>query len=164
FPIPVFASWRLAWNQDETTKNLTGVADSLALQRNQIISGSTEVRDLRRLAPRLREFRLLRQERAQQLKQEDPVLLYRSYISGISELQPIINAARWGRWILLEQALADAMQYGDLLLSALVLRTQIEDLGALLRLEKIERELVAKSSASYNASDVGDGAELSEVE
>jgi hypothetical protein len=164
FPIPVFSSWRPIWNRDEITKNLADVADSLAQRRNQILAGSTEVRDLRRLAPRLREFRLLHEERPEKLKQRDPTLLYNSYVSGIAEFHPIIEAARWGRWLLLEQALADAMQYGDLLFGALVLRTQIEDLGVLLRLEQIEHEMLPKSSSTYGASDVAGDTELAAVE
>jgi hypothetical protein len=153
-PVPVFASWRPLWNQDEITKRLADNADSLAQRRNLMHAGSGEVEDLRRLAPRLRHFLLLRREQAEELKQRDPALLYRSYLSGIGEFRPIIEAARWARWLLLEQALADAMQYGDLLFGALVLRTQIEDLGTLLRLEQIERQLRAEPPAPFSASDV----------
>src|SRR2546427_3257181 len=151
-PVPVFSSWRPLWNQDEITKRLADNADSLAQRRNLMHAGSGEVEDLRRLAPRINHFLLLRREQAEELKQRDPALLYRSYLSGIGELRPIIEAARWARWLLLEQALADAMQYGDLLFGALVLRTQIEDLGTLLRLEQIERQLRAESPASFSAS------------
>jgi hypothetical protein len=145
FPVPVFSCWRPIWNQDDTTKTLADVADSLARRRNQIVAGSGEVRGFRSLAPRLREFRLLRKEQAEKLRQKDPALLHHSYVSGIADFHPFIEAARWSRWLLLEQALADAMQYGDLLFGALVLRTQIEDIGALLRLQEIERQLQAKS-------------------
>lgn len=153
-PVPVFSSWRLLWDQDRIMKNLANSADSLAKRRNQIRAGSDEVRGLSTMAPRLREFLYLRQQRAQQLKQQDPDLLYHSYVLGIAEFGPIIEAARWARWLSLEQALADAMQYGDLLFGALILRTQIEDLGALLRLEQIERYLVANSSAIHSGSGV----------
>jgi hypothetical protein len=127
-PVPVFASWRPHWHHSEIAKKLAKTADSLAERRNQIGAGSVEVRELRGLAPRLQEYLLLRQEHAEELKQKDPILLYRSYLSGIAEFQPIIDAARWSRWLLLEQALVEAMQYGDLLFAALILRTQIEDL------------------------------------
>src|SRR5882724_3705539 len=163
-PVPVFQSWRPLWNRNEIAKNQADTADSLAKQRNQIKAGSVEVRDLRRLAPHLHEFLSLHQERAEELKQKDPALLYRSYLSGIAEFQPIIEAARWARWLLLEEALTDAMQYGDLLFAALVLRTQIEDLGTLLRLEQIERQLRDEPSATFNATaGVADVAAIEEI-
>lgn len=133
FPVPIFPSWRHLWNRDEITKDLAEAGDSLARRRNQISAGTSEVRELHRLAPRLRKFLRLHQERAE-LKEKDPARLCRSYLSGIAEFHPIIEAARWARWLLLEEALADAMRYGDLLFGALVLRTQIEDLGMLRRL------------------------------
>ncbi|MGH7794764.1 MAG: hypothetical protein ACREQ2_07685 [Candidatus Binatia bacterium] len=154
FPIPVFSSWRPVWNQTERTQNLGVIADSLAERRNHIVDGSSEVRDLRKFASRLRAFRLLHRERAEELKEKNPGPIYRLYVSAIAELRPIIEAARWGRWLPLEGALADAMQYGDLLFGALVLRTQIEDLGILLRLEQIEHQMHENSSANFDASEV----------
>ena len=162
FSIPVFSSWRLVWNQNENTKNLGDVADSLAQRRNHLLAGSGEVRDLQRFAPRLRAFRFLRQERAEQLKEKDPGFLYHSYVSGIAELTPILEAARWGRWLLLEEALGDAMQYGDLLFGALALRTQIEDLGTLLRLEQIERQVQDETAMRSDA--FMPGADVSAIE
>ncbi|MDP2607231.1 MAG: hypothetical protein Q8S00_32240 [Deltaproteobacteria bacterium] len=47
------------------------------------------------------------------------------------------------------------MQHGDLLFGALVLRTQIEDLGTLLRLEQIQGQLRAERLANSEASEVG---------
>jgi hypothetical protein len=49
----------------------------------------------------------------------------------IQELTPLLEACVWPRWLLLEAALDEASISGALHLSALLLRTQIEELGAL---------------------------------
>jgi len=48
------------------------------------------------------------------------------------KIEPLVKACVWPRWLLLEEALDHAATSGDLHLSALVLRSQIEELDALL--------------------------------
>jgi hypothetical protein len=48
------------------------------------------------------------------------------------KIEPLLRACVWPRWLLLEAALDHAANSGDLHLSALVLRNQIEELDALL--------------------------------
>ncbi|MGY2439578.1 hypothetical protein [Pseudomonas sp. SDO52101_S400] len=48
-----------------------------------------------------------------------------------NNLEPILNASVWPRWILLEHLLEYAASTGDLHLSAMALRTQIEELDVL---------------------------------
>lgn len=155
-PVPVFLSWRAHWDQNETIKKLANDSDSIAVRRNHVRNSSTTVRDLHRFAPRLHHFQILRREKSERLKEEKPAALYRSYLVGISEFRPLIEAARWSRWLLLEQALADAMQHGDQLFAALVLRTQIEDLGTHLRLEQIENQLKDLKTQGEIASDLSE--------
>jgi hypothetical protein len=139
-PVPVFSSWRPLWDATSETHELAEAADCLALRRNQIWDGSGEVTNLGQIAPRLQEFRALRQDKAASLRHSDPAMLQRSYVEGIIEFSPVIEASCWSRWLLLEQALSDAMLYGDLLFAALVLRTQIDDLDSLLRLQEVQRQ------------------------
>src|SRR6185295_12843456 len=47
------------------------------------------------------------------------------------KIEPLLRACVWPRWLLLEEALDHAANSGDLHLSALVLRSQIEELDAL---------------------------------
>lgn len=47
------------------------------------------------------------------------------------KIEPLLKACVWPRWLLLEEALDHAANSGDLHLSALVLRSQIEELDAL---------------------------------
>lgn len=47
------------------------------------------------------------------------------------KIEPLLKASVWPRWLLLEAALDHAANLGDLHLSALILRSQIEELDAL---------------------------------
>src|SRR5262249_43973324 len=59
------------------------------------------------------------------------VLPVEEILAVLQFLRPLIEAAVWPRWLLLEAALEEANVSGDLHLAALVLRTQIEELDAL---------------------------------
>ncbi len=52
------------------------------------------------------------------------------FLRLMQELQPLLRAAVWPRWLLLEAALEEASMSGALHLGALVLRAQIEELDA----------------------------------
>lgn len=55
----------------------------------------------------------------------------RDFLQVMQEIEPLLRACVWPRWFLLETALEEASNSGALHLSALVLRTQIEELDAL---------------------------------
>jgi len=65
---------------------------------------------------------------------------YHAFGRSLLHLQPIVNTLRWVRWLHLERALAVASTTGDLLPAALILRTQIEELSVLCKLQTRERE------------------------
>jgi hypothetical protein len=75
----------------------------------------------------------------------DPTALtrYRSYVQN---LRPVIAAVLWTRWLHLERALELASRAGDLLSVAVVLRTMIEELSALLRLTECQLGLLNSES------------------
>ena len=55
----------------------------------------------------------------------------RDFLQVMQEIELLLRACVWPRWLLLEAALNDASDAGALHLSALILRTQIEELDAL---------------------------------
>ena len=65
---------------------------------------------------------------------------------------PILQAAAWPRWLLLERALLDGSQTGDLSFSALVIRTMCEEVQRLHSLD-LDASEIRKLAASGDAAD-----------
>ncbi len=137
--VPVFGPWRPIWNTalGQETRRL----DELATERNK-----------GRIVPPLVGpdiLRLIRKPQIQTVLWEPRLLAVGDFLKTIQEIEPLLKACVWPRWLLLEAAFDDAARSGDLYLSALVLRTQIEELDSLRIVGKV---LSHNDEASWNDS------------
>jgi hypothetical protein len=114
--IPIFRPWRPIW--DAQLADATRRLDELAKERQKgrqtppLVHDWSDVQRVV-LAAHLAEGRV-------------------SSIKFMQEkIEPLLKACVWPRWLLLEAALDHAANLGDLHLSALILRSQIEELDAL---------------------------------
>lgn len=113
---PIFRPWRSLW--DAHLSDVTPKLDELAKQRQK-------GRQVPPLVHDCNDMKL--------------VLLALHHAKGRvsssefieQKIEPLLKACVWPRWLLLEEALDHAAKSGDLHLSALVLRSQIEELDAL---------------------------------
>lgn len=113
---PVFAPWRPIW--DAQLGDATRRLDELAAERQkgrQTPPRLVESSDVQRvlLAGHFSGWRISSTQFMQQ------------------KIEPLLRACVWPRWLLLEAALNHAERSGDLHLSALILRNQIEELDVL---------------------------------
>lgn len=69
------------------------------------------------------------------------------------KIEPLLKACVWPRWLLLESALDHAVNSGDLHLSALILRSQIEELDAL---RTVATVLVRRHDSSWDPDAMDD--------
>jgi len=132
FKHPVFVTWRRVWTgAAKELADQLGLVDELASRRALGPAAAPEVTKeilLLALDPRCRA-RL------------------RSELDGneardvLRQLWPLVRAAVWPRWLMLEAALDDASTNGSLHLAALALRTQIEELDVLGPLGRLEAQL-----------------------
>jgi hypothetical protein len=67
-------------------------------------------------------------------------------------VQPVLRAAAWPRWLLLERAFLDGSATGDLLFAALTLRTMCEEVLRLHALD-LDANQLARLAASNNDGD-----------
>lgn len=113
---PVFGPWRTIW--DATLADATRRLDELAKERQKGRQAPPPVHDW---------------SDAQRVLVA--VNSARGRVSSVKfmqeKIEPLLKACVWSRWLLLEAALDQASKSGDLHLSALVLRSQIEELDAL---------------------------------
>ncbi|MGF6791732.1 hypothetical protein [Paraburkholderia sp. 35.1] len=113
---PVFRPWRPIW--DVTLSNKTQGLDELAQRRNKG----------RHIPPPVGDpedaWRIVKALRLGSGAESSFDFLNR-------KVKPLLKACVWPRWLLLESALDHAAIAGDLSLSAIVLRTQIEELDVL---------------------------------
>lgn len=113
---PIFRPWRSLW--DAHLPDLASKLDELVKQRQKG----------RQVPPRVHNW-----------PDVELILLALHHSGGKvsssefieQKIEPILKACVWPRWLLLEEALEHAANSGDLHLSALVLRSQIEELDAL---------------------------------
>lgn len=113
---PIFRPWRPIWDAQlpEATKRMDGLVK--------------ERQKGRHVPPRIGDFSDVRRVLIAVQLAEGRV----SSAKFIQEkIEPLLRACVWPRWLLLEEALDQAASSGDLHLSALILRTQIEELDAL---------------------------------
>ncbi len=132
---PVFRPWRPIW--DAALGSATRRLDELATQRSKGRSAPPQV------TPEV--LRLIGAQRVQTVLGGPRLPQVRDFLQVMQEIEPLLRACVWPRWLLLEAALDEASRSGALHLSALILRTQIEELNAL-------RTVAAVLSATGNDS------------
>jgi len=137
---PLFPSLHHRWKDEPAMSTLTKEVQLLVTERNKGPKVCPSSEPLRNLAQALQSFRRLYDE-VREPDEGGPSQFYRAYAAAICLLRPLIDAAKWPRWLLLEQSLASASRSGDLLAAALALRTQIEVLDDLLLLDTYESRL-----------------------
>lgn len=113
---PIFQPWRPLW--DEHLADETRQLDELAKQRQN-------GRKVPPLIPDDADLQLLLHE----VHSAEGRVSSTEFVT--KNIEPLLKACVWPRWLLLEAALDHAAKSGDLHLSALVLRSQIEELDAL---------------------------------
>ncbi|CAD6548014.1 hypothetical protein ACFQ3P_25675 [Paraburkholderia sabiae] len=151
-PPLAFPTWRDLWMSIEGIPELLTAADA-ALQRR--VAGNHRIP--RWTVPDKEQQTLALGIRALQLwAQGEPpkdVMARPSLIRRIHHLvKPVLSAAAWPRWLLLERAFADASTTGDLLFAALVLRTMCEEVLRLHALD-IDVEGLATLAGSADVAD-----------
>jgi hypothetical protein len=113
---PIFRPWRPIW--DAQLADATRRLDELAKERQKGRQAPPQVHDWSDVQRILLALHLAR-----------------GRVSSIKfmreKIEPLLKACVWPRWLLLEAALDHAANAGDLHLSALILRSQIEELDAL---------------------------------
>lgn len=129
FKIPIFEPWRPWWARNDELRELARLADQAAARRNEV-HGSSEIVNWTKYEIWLRnQFSdLIRCRRSQITSDQDNHYVWR-LAEAIVGLDTGIQGTFWPRWHELEDALSEASLSGNLLLGALVLRTQIEELN-----------------------------------
>lgn len=113
---PIFQPWHPLW--DEHLADETRQLDELAKQRQN-------GRKVPPLIPDDADLQLL----LHAVHSSEGRVSSTEFVT--KKIEPLLKACVWPRWLLLEAALDHAAKSGDLHLSALVLRSQIEELDAL---------------------------------
>ena len=137
---PLFPSLHHRWESDPEMSGLCKEAGTLIGERNKGLSVCPSSDPLGDLARTLHNFRHL-YDTLPLPDSNGPFQFHREYATAICGLQPLVDASKWPRWLLLERAFSSASTAGDLLAAALVLRTQIETLDDLLLLQAYENHL-----------------------
>ncbi len=119
--VPIFRPWRAFW--DTALSSLTPRLDELAGERKKGRGSPPQVS--------AEALRCVGSDHVQALLHDGHQPAVKEFLRVMQELQPVLRAAVWPRWLLLEAALEEASVSGALHLGALVLRTQIEELDAL---------------------------------
>lgn len=155
YTVPLFAGWRPRWDASPELRLLGREADASAQRRNagyhclpSFVMDEQMRKCLNMLWAAYRSW------------SGDSTRLrgYQAIGMLLARLAPLIEAARWSRWIHLERALDVSANAGDLVGSALLLRTMIGDLTVLQRLD-ILREAVEDDLQDLEAREVVDTAE-----
>jgi hypothetical protein len=127
---PLFSSWRPLWSGDATTVAKLARLDALRIRRAR---GNQHLPHVPAEHVLLNAKRLFTKLEA---AYEQPSAGTDSDVQAWkAELAPVLEAERWGRWLHLENALEIASRSGDLLFSALLLRSMCEEV---LRLRVLE--------------------------
>jgi hypothetical protein len=119
--VPVFQPWRPIW--DTALGSATRRLDELATERRKGRSSPPKV------APEV--LQIIREDGVQAVLHGVQLPPVQAFLEVMQRIEPLLRACVWPRWLLLEAALDEASVSGGLHLSALILRTQIEELDAL---------------------------------
>ncbi|TPJ73053.1 hypothetical protein [Mesorhizobium sp. B2-7-1] len=123
----VFPTWRDSWLPIEGMPELLAAADAALRQRragnHRIPLWSATSPDKENLAVAIRALHAWAEGEAPPDVAARPRLIRRIH----DMVSPVLHAAAWPRWLLLEHAFLDASATGDLLFAALVLRTLCEE-------------------------------------
>ncbi len=136
---PVFRPWRPIW--DKKLGHITCRLDELAIKRQKGRSTPPRVTDWADVSRILHALQV-----------SGGMVSSSRFIQ--EKVEPLLKACVWPRWLLLEEALEQAASSGDLHMSALVLRSQIEELDAL---------RIASAVMLYGQTDSWDGASMTEA-
>ena len=152
FGSSLFPSFQPLLGKDAEGQELSKKIEVLILERNRWGSGYPSLALLREFSRPLPSFRHTYDTLPQSGPGAPPFKFYRKYAKLICSLKPLVDAAKWPRWLLLERTLSSASVNGDLLTTALALRTQIEALDDLLLLQDYERQLPKVSALDSHFS------------
>ncbi len=147
-----FPTWRAAWMALDGIPTLLSKADALLRRRargNRLLpkwnvtltaelAGSIELEALRRWTDGMPPPDISKR----------PLIATKLY----EALAPAMRAAAWPRWLFLERAFFDSSNTGDLLFSALAIRTMCEEVQKLASLD-LDAAEIAKLAESDNATD-----------
>lgn len=118
---PVFRPWRPIW--DLSLGSATRKLDELATKRNRGRNSPPQVSTA--------VLRSVTSSKVQSVLQRAKPPKSSVFFKVVQQIKPLLLACVWPRWLLLEAALEEASRSGALDLSALILRTQIEELDTL---------------------------------
>jgi len=123
---PVFPTWRQAWDKDEHLRGMLFRIDRLRELRSQgnfvlpSIPKEVDRAALKQCFDTVSTFVAL--------PVESMIEQAGSQLARVTRaISPILPAIKWGRWLYLEKAVEQAMSTGDLLFSAVVLRSLGEE-------------------------------------
>ena len=145
-----FASWRTTWAKLDGISPLLAIADERLRRRakgnHRLPNLDSAIKGTSGIA-----MEALRRWTDGKLPTSlsDRPLIVRKISTGIT---PALHAVAWPRWLLLERALLDGSDSGDLLFSAVVIRAMCEELQKLLSLD-ISSEAIGLLAASENSED-----------
>lgn len=145
-----FPTWRTAWNALDGIPALLANADALMRRRargNQLLLKPVDMSsaELRIAIEGLRRW--TDGEPPAEVSKR-PLIATRLY----KVLGPALQAASWPRWLLLERAFLDGSETGDLLFSALVIRTMCEEAERLHILD-LDTASVERLALSHDAAE-----------
>jgi len=149
--LSVFHTWRDLWTSTDGVSELLVEADRLLERRssgNQCVPHWTAPDNGEKLALGICALRAW----ANGEPPKDPKV-HSQVIRHIYEIiQPLLHAAIWPRWLLLERAFLDSSATGDLLFAALTLRTMCEEVQRLHALD-LDVDRLAQLAASNEIAD-----------
>lgn len=145
-----FPTWRAAWATLDGTPPLLAKVDILLHRRvrgNHLLP-TLDAASTSRLSVGIEALRRWTDGQPPAELSARPSIARNLY----SAIAPALHAAAWPRWILLERAFLDGSAAGDLLFSALAIRTLCEEAQRLLSLD-LNAEQIEALAASDNAMD-----------
>jgi hypothetical protein len=135
---PIFRPWRPLW--DPQLADATRQLDELAKERQVGCQVPPSIQDCSDVLDIVQALHLAKN-------------LVCSSEFFEQKIEPLLKACVWPRWLLLEAALDHAANSGDLHLSALVLRSQIEELDAL---RTVATVLSRQEKGSWDGDEMAD--------
>ena len=133
--MPVLHAWRRAWSSDSKIAALGREADRTLAERNKVAVAEPTDDVFAGMPPALERFGELRRSN---------VVASNEFLdecqATLSQLDPLIVACTWLRWLRLEEALEAELRAGSLTGTALVLRTMTDELGVIMMVTNPDRK------------------------